>query len=392
MTNSLKVYAPSPVGDILDANAFWQVPFWTAGSTHEGSSGSPLFDEKQLIIGGLTGGTSRCTGVNPNGTADYFSVLGKSWETGESGNQLKTYLDPKNKDVLQYPGKDPNQTNPVIRLANARYTKGDMLITSELDSPNTGFVFGNSSLPTLEFAEEFNVTGHIEIFGAYLMIPKIPSNYISGVTLSVYTGDSSPETKIYSTDFTPRYLNYSLSQGFHQANKNLTLVPTETFVVFEKPVSVTTKKFFISYSIDNSTNADFCVYNTKFSNDSHPNTAWLKDNNGWIPADEYEVQIKETSLAIQPLIRKADNNQIEIVKVPENTNFYYERSGRVLNLKEPLNNRAQIAIYSIVGQLLETIQIQAGQTAFTLYERPEGTIGIVKITSNSFSCTGKIIY
>jgi hypothetical protein len=396
MTDSVKVYAPSPMSNILDANSFWEIPYWTTGSTHEGSSGSPLFDKEQLVIGGLTGGSSRCNGVNPNGKADYFSIIGKSWETGNPDNQLKTYLDPVNKGVVQYAGMDPHGKNPIIRLTNANYTKGDKLITSRLDSPNEGFIFGNNNLQTLEFAEEFAVTDEIEIFGAYLLIPAIPSNSISGVTVSVYTGDSSPETKVGSASFIPQYRNYSSSLGFHFANKTFT-VPTETFVLFKdgngKPISVTSKKFFISYSIDNSTNANFCVYNTEWNGGSSTNTAWLKEKTkGWVQADKYEVKPMKTALAIHPLIRKTNNNQIENIKVPETASFYFERSDRTLTLMEPLGNKGQIAVYSVGGQLLETIRIQPGQTAFTLRERQKGTIGIVKISCNSYFCTGKIIY
>ena len=383
--------------NILDANSYWIVPYWTTGSTHEGSSGSPLFDENQYIIGGLTGGSSRCSGTSPDGKSDFFSALGKGWETDNPSNQLKTYLDPANNDAEIYPGMEPNGANPVIRLANARYTEGDLLITSELDSPNQGFVFGNSNLKTLEFAEEFTVPDDVEIFGTYLLLPAMPFDYTSGVQVSLYTGNSFPETKIYSTNFIPRYVNYSSTSGFYQVNKNLNAVPTETFVLFEdenqKPVSVKTKKFFISYSIDYSTTSKFCVFNTSRSDNSHPNTAWLKDETkGWIPADAYDFQAMKTSLAIQPLVRKIKDNRIEIVKVPDNTCFYYDRSGNRITLKEPLDKQGQIAVYSVGGQLLEKIQIHPGQTAFTLQERPKGMIGIVKITNNSFNATGKILY
>ena len=384
-------------GTILDANSYWIIPYWTIGSTHEGSSGSPLFDENQYIIGGLTGGSSRCSGMSPDGKSDFFSALGKGWETDNPANQLKSYLDPADNDAVKYPGMDPNTANPVVRLANASYTGSDLLITSELDSPNEGFVFGNSNLKTLEFAEEFTVPDNVEIFGTYLLLPPMPFNYTSGVQISVYTGNSSPEKKIYSTGFIPRYVNYSTSSGFYQANKTLNSVPTETFVLFEdenqKPVSITTKKFFISYSIDYSTTSQFCVYNTNRSDNSRPNTAWLKDETkGWVPADSYEFQAMKTSLAIQPLVRKNKDNRIEIVTDPGNTCFYYDRSGRLLTLKEPLDNQGQLTIYSVGGLLLEKIQIPPGQTVFMLNDQPKGTIGIVKIADNSFNTTGKMMY
>jgi len=377
---------------IFDGNSHWIIPGWTVGSTYGGSSGSPLFDANRLVIGGLTGGNSTCSGTSPGGQTDYFFALGTGWETGDATNQLKTYLDPNNTGVMQYQGKDPNAANPVIRMANAQYTNGDLLITSVLDSPNKGYVFGNSNLQTKEFAEEFSIANPVEIFGAYLLIPAMPFDYTSGVTVSIYSGDSSPGTKVDSTSFIPQYLNYSSSSGFSSADKMLG-VPTETFVVFDKPVQVKTKKFFISYSINYSTTAQFCVYNTKFGDASHLNTAWVKDPaKGWITADTYSVKPLKTSLALQPLVRKSSNQGIEIIPASGNSGFYYDRTGRVLTLKEPLNTQGQIAIYSVGGQLLEKIHIQQGKTTFILHYQPKGTIGIVKITNMNFSSTEKIVF
>ena len=384
--------------NFFDPNSFWKVPFWTIGSTDNGSSGSPLFDENNLIIGGLSSGCSVCPGVTPvctgNDKMDYFYSLAKGWETN---NQLKTYLDPFDKGVMQYPGMDPNRINPVIRLANARYTESDSLITSKFDSPNEGFVFGNSNLSTLEFAEEFNTTDFnientIEIFGAYLLLPAMPTNNTSDVTISVYSGDTFPETMIYSTSFIPKYLNYSYSSKFHLADKNLNFAPTETFVVFSEPVIVN-KKFFISYSINDSTTAGFCVYNTKFDDNNHKNTAWIKDESqGWIPANEYEFNPMKTSLAIHSLVRSKRGDKIEIITTPTNKFFYYNHSERKLTLIDPPGKQGQVSIYSISGQLLEKIPVQQGQTMFILRKQSKGTIGILRISSDNYTCAGKILY
>ena len=379
-----------PAGNYLDNDSYWEIPYWTVGSTYGGSSGSPLFDENRLVIGTLTGGASNCIGTSPDGGTDYFSALGRGWETDDYNNQLKTYLDNANKGVMQYPGMDPNRDNPITRLANAQYNNGDLLITSELNAPYQGFVFGNSNIPTLEFAEEFNVPHAVEIFGAYFLMPAMPFDYTDGVMISVYTGNSSPEKKVYTTPFIPRYLNYA-SGGFNPANKDISQLPTETFIVFDQPVPVT-NKFFISYSVNFSPSL-FCVYNTSWR-DGHPNSAWLNtQTNGWIPADAYEYQPMKTSLAIQPLVRNISNDRIETVRAKtENAGFSYERAGRVLTLEEPLDTQGQIAIYSVEGQLLDKIQIHKGQTSYVLNERPKGMIGIVKVTSNQNFHTGKIMY
>lgn len=398
MTGKTISIASNPALSFFAPDSYWKVLSWDTGSTYSGSSGSPLFDENQLVVGGLSSGSSQCSGTspstNPQYQTDFFFALGKGWQTGDSTNQLQTCLDPQNKGFMQYPGMDPNEANPVIREANAHYTEGDSLIADVLDSPNKGYVFGNSNLQTLEFAEEFNVAAPVEILGTYLLIPSMPVESASSVKISVYTGDSSPDIKIDSTGFVPQYLSYdTASSSFSSSAKSLA-VPTETFVVFDKPVQVNSKKFFISYSVNYSAIAQFCVYNTKFQDASQANTAWVKDAvKGWVPAEAYEAKPLKTSLAIQPLLQQWNGDAIETAPLPGNSEFYYERSGRALTLRKPLEaQNAQVSIYSVSGQLLERIPVPKAQTTVILRAQPKGTVGIVKITSVYFSGIGKIIY
>jgi len=76
---------------------YWRVS-WTAtenghGVTEGGSSGSPLFDENGLVIGGLTGGLSSCSELQ---APDYYGKLSYSWESNGSdvSQQLMPWLDP----------------------------------------------------------------------------------------------------------------------------------------------------------------------------------------------------------------------------------------------------------------------------------------------------------
>ncbi|MDR3338747.1 MAG: serine protease [Candidatus Symbiothrix sp.] len=379
-----------PLDSYFHPDAHWNIA-WTTGSTYAGSSGSPLFDKERLLIGGLSGGSSVCNKEAPGGGIDYFFALFKAWETDNPANQLKTYLDPLNKDVQTYPGLDPKLSDPIIRLGNALYNSGDELITSTLDAPNSGFVFGNSNLKTLEFAEEFTVTDAAAIYGAYLFLPEMPFADTNGIEISVYAGNTGPETLLYSTPFIPKYLNYSTSSGFHTGDKDLNTVPTESFVVFNEPVNVK-KKFFISYTIKSSTTAEFCVYNTKFENNNRPNTAWLKeDTKNWIPADAYSYKPMKTALSIQTLIRNMSSDSI-IDTSTKKYPFYFDRSTGVLTLWNNENETGWIEIYSISGQIMEKFHFSTGPSSFTLAKRTKGTVEIVKINSAKSSHAAKIIY
>lgn len=69
------------------------VPFWDAGVTEDGSSGGPLFNKQQQVIGQLHGGAAACG----NQAFDSFGWMGTSWEGGGTAKtQLRHWLDPLN--------------------------------------------------------------------------------------------------------------------------------------------------------------------------------------------------------------------------------------------------------------------------------------------------------
>ena len=91
---------------------FWKT-YWTAtenghGITEGGSSGSPLFNDKGLIIGTLSTGSSYCD--NRKTSPDYYAKMARHWTSNgsDSTQQLKVWLDPLNSGVLQLGGKARN--------------------------------------------------------------------------------------------------------------------------------------------------------------------------------------------------------------------------------------------------------------------------------------------
>jgi len=144
--------------EIFNPGSHWEISSWDIGATIGGSSGSPLFDNQGLVIGGLSGGTAPIDNGCLSKYPDYFFALYKSWEyTPNAGSfLLKDALNPQGLEVTQWEGYDPNEKNPFIRLKNGDYNNGDVLDNSKLTSPESGLVFGNNSLGTKEFAEEFS--------------------------------------------------------------------------------------------------------------------------------------------------------------------------------------------------------------------------------------------
>ncbi len=75
---------------------------WTSGTTEPGSSGSPLYDEKQRLVGQLHGGAASCRVIEGS---DWYGRLSTSWEGGGTPEtSLKTWLDPKKTGALTIDG------------------------------------------------------------------------------------------------------------------------------------------------------------------------------------------------------------------------------------------------------------------------------------------------
>jgi hypothetical protein len=378
--------------NIFEYESHWKVPAWTIGSTYGGSSGSPLFDKNGLVIGTLSGGASNCKNSSPDGYPDYFTILYKSWETADTTNQLKTYLDPDNKDLKQQQGMDPNKENPLVRLSNMDFSAGDALEVKTLTTPNSGYVYGSSNRNTTEFAEEFAVDTVTEVFGVYLLVPPLPSNGVTGVEISIYSGTTSPEKLLQTQEFSPKYMDYSKTAGFKPKDKDMVSFGTESFVLFNEPVKITKGKFFISYKITSS--ASFCVYNAKFANANKQNTAWVKDPSlGWIQATAYSpTQGMKTSLALQPLVHSTKMDSLPDIPVEKDDPWFFDSKNHILSFWEPVNELININVYSLTGVLMEKVQINKGEKSVSLIGKTKGTIGIVQFIFSNKIYSKKIIY
>ncbi|MDK2978097.1 MAG: lysyl endopeptidase [Bacteroidales bacterium] len=96
-------------GGVYTPNSHWWIEAWDIGTTEGGSSGSPLFDQNQRIIGDLTGGEASCN-YNFN---DYYQQFHRSWQDyPDPGQQLKTWLDPDSTGILFTDGYLPYDTIP----------------------------------------------------------------------------------------------------------------------------------------------------------------------------------------------------------------------------------------------------------------------------------------
>jgi hypothetical protein len=91
-----------------NGSTHWTVQDWDFGTTEGGSSGSPLFNEYQQIIGQLHGGNAACG----NNSEDYYGKFSVSWNAiSGTTNQLSSWLDPDNTGALSISGLDTKTSN-----------------------------------------------------------------------------------------------------------------------------------------------------------------------------------------------------------------------------------------------------------------------------------------
>ena len=82
-------YGTSPAG------SHWEV-YWDDGGTAGGSSGSPLFDSNQRIVGQLSGGSGGDCGTG----SDSYGKLSRAWST----SNIENWLDPGNTNAYTLDG------------------------------------------------------------------------------------------------------------------------------------------------------------------------------------------------------------------------------------------------------------------------------------------------
>jgi len=115
----------------------WRIGEWDDGTTEPGSSGSPLYDQNQRIIGQLHGGYASCS--NPT-ASDWYGRVARSWEGGGSAEtRLKDWLDPDNSGIFLLDGYDPYAGTSIVHtpLENTRDTLNDYEVLCTITTNGT---------------------------------------------------------------------------------------------------------------------------------------------------------------------------------------------------------------------------------------------------------------
>jgi hypothetical protein len=370
-------------------NAHWNVSRWTAGCTAAGSSGSPLFDAGNRVIGALSGGMSTCNIP----IDDFYFALSKAWEPSSNTNeQLKYWLDPSKSNKKTVDGLDPWQDAPAYRLSNLSDTKQqDSIEVTELPAPAGGNLFGNNTLGTQAYAEAYTVNEEARLYGAYFITPSV-TNGIGGldVEVTVYSGKDKPETLLYSGAFKPAYTEMSvIDSSFIETEKWLNRAQ-ESFIRFDKEITVS-GAFYIGYKITSPGDSSFVVYNLPKGVTSR-NTAWYANKGQWTKASAHSLLPFNTSLFIDPVIQYTGNLSTNGPQGRLSAFVFADTNNKSIHVLLPdTKKEAVFALYSMKGQLMYQTMLTQAQTTIPM-KRLEPGIYIINIKGDNIFYSQKVLF
>lgn len=382
--NELTAYSLSDVMISFYPQAHWLVDEWSVGYTADGSSGAPLFDKTGKVVGALSGGQS--TQGSPYN--DYFYSLQKSWNLlDDEDQQLECWLSPNGSDT-SCEGMDPYASTPCVRLSNVQDSGKKSSI--EMAEENSEPVFGNNSSGVAEYAEAYTITGSTQLYGVYIVTPSCGTTS-PDVEITVYDGDDTPSTLLYTETFKPVYLSYSSDESFVETAKDLNRAQ-ESFVVFSSPVTVS-EKFYVGYRITQSSDDGyFAAYNLPKGSVSG-NTAWILNGNEWQPANEYSKAGYSTSLFVDPVVNYQRTTSTEEVSIDNDIQIFQSRDRQWLYIRlnqETTSGNGIYRIYSANGKLVKNGTLEGQQTSVSLDDLSSG-IYIAQISAGNILSNQKII-
>lgn len=370
-------------------DAHWRVKRWKAGSTAGGSSGSPLLDAEGRIMGALSGGSSVCE--TPEN--DYYYALQRAWQPAQRADlQLKHWLNPLGSPEQKIcDGFDLYASAPCLRLSHV-YTSGgaETVETATLPTTDHEPLFGNNSSGILEYAEAYQANGEAILQGAYFVTPSVNDKYKElKVEVTVYSGDSKPETLLHTTLFQPMYCNkVSFDNTFQETIKPLSRAQ-ESFIRFSEPVRVK-GLFYVGYRITAPKGVTFSVFNLPQGQTTR-NTTWINAQGKWIEASAHPQKPLTTSLFIDPVLRYETSTGMEQPKAESPVRIIVGEGRRTLNILLPEQiAQAQVTLLTLDGKIVFDTLMKNNETVIPVSFYASG-IYLVNVSYQNSRYTEKVL-
>jgi lysyl endopeptidase len=321
-------------GYIYDAYTHWKVSHWESGTTEDGSSGCPFFNNHGYVVGTLSGGQARCeSSVN-----DYFQMFSHCWADYSSrGRQLAYWLDPSRESVETLDGYDPYEgfRKTGDTLTNIR--KGEALVLEHQDLA-WGSYSGHNSSHLTGFAEKFTVSGKKKVPG---FIMDVADNYVgstaSVIAIEVWKGISGPDELLYKKEL-PLSILTQESGNFVEFD-SIVVVSGTFFAGYE-----------LSYGVPQDTFSTYMAGRTV----NHVNTAYVNDGSGWQSLSDYTNGNVYSSFAVNPVVYDSIPSGTYIPQFDEAVLAYPNPAHDQINIefRDLSAYPARVSLYNMMGELV----------------------------------------
>lgn len=347
---------------------------WDVGATEPGSSGSPLFNSQDQVVGGLSAGLADCN----DPTIDYFFRLSKAWDAYPNiTEQLKTWLDPANTGERRIDAYEPNKIKNTEVLSHLK--NEDSFEANVLREEASGFQAGHNSFKMLQYAEKFSSEDYMDVLGIYFVPFLGKGAKESKVKVKIWSGTDHPVELLYEKDLVVNEWlrnqsvdndNFGTSGGF---NLKTNYAEKQNYIPVDSRVTVK-GNFFVGFQLDYTPSKayvdTFALYQTNFDANDRENTAYFNDGLEWLPFTSYPVGAVSASLWIEPVGQLTDNPAaggpdftfMNYVIYP-NPTYQYDLNFAV---SDSVTTRTEISIYSNTGALVQKAFIPAGVKDYPL--------------------------
>lgn len=356
-------YTPSYISD-----AFWKILRWDIGVTESGSSGGPLFNPNNELIGTLTGGSASCS----NPVNDYYSMFNKQWDFYSEGDkQLKMWLDPENTGVTVLSPIEPYDNN-----MDACGTAGNNFINEKYElrhleqvgGADGGWLAGTNYLGAEAFAEKISNT-ESALVKAFSVAP-------GRITYSLFSGGGVVDFKLYEADASTGL------PGSELANLTVELSDLQegsmNFIPLETPVR-TTGAFFIGYELDYRYSQDtLAVYTAPARVQNADNQAYVKLNGDWKSFPEVpEYNLSSSLLMKVDFCDYVSTDSSDIDDDGERFEIWYPNAGGDGNQVIIANNGSevwgQILVTDLMGRQVMNREVFIPKSTMTLTLGAQGS-------------------